>query len=41
MGQIVIYYHVNLIGYEPNWTHKNCPQMGTVGYNGLKHKILR
>ena len=35
MGPIVIYYHVNLIVREFNWTHKDCPQMWTVGYNEL------
>ena len=36
MGSIVIYYHVNIIGREYNWTRKDCPQMRTVGYNGFK-----
>ena len=36
MGPIVIYYHVNTIGREYNWTRMDCPQMGTVGYNGYK-----
>ena len=36
MGPIVIYYHVNTIGREYNWTHKDCPQMRTVGYNELR-----
>jgi len=33
----LIYYYVNTIGTysEYNWTG-NCPQMRTVGYNGLK-----
>ena len=35
LGPIVIYYHVNTIGREYNWTRKDCPQMGTVGYKGL------
>jgi len=35
MGPIVIYYHVNSIGREFNWTRKDCPHMRTVGYNGL------
>ena len=32
MGPIVIYYHVNTIGREFNWTRKDCPQMRTLGY---------
>ena len=35
MGQIIIYYHVNTIGSEFSWSRKDCPQMSTVGYNGL------
>ena len=41
MGSIVICYHVNTIGREFNWTRKDCPQMGTVGYNGLSIRSLR
>ena len=37
---IVIYYHVNTIGREFNWTYKDCPQMRTVGYNGLRLYII-
>ena len=36
MGPIVIYYHVNSMGEKFNWTRKDCPQMMTLGYNGLK-----
>ena len=36
MGPIIIYYHVNTIGREYNCTHKDCPQIWTVGYNGLR-----
>ena len=39
-GSIVIYYHVNSIGSEYNWTHKDCSQMRTVGYNGLRASSL-
>ena len=35
MGPIVIYHYVNTIGREYNWTRKDCPQIMTVGYNGL------
>jgi len=35
MGPIVIYYHVNSIGLEYNWIREDCPQLRTVGYNGL------
>jgi len=35
MGSILIYYHVNSIGKELNWTCKDYPQMRTVEYNGL------
>ena len=37
MGSIVNHYHVNIIGREYNWTSKDCPQMRTVGYDGLRH----
>ena len=40
MGPIVIYYHVNTIGREYNWTRKDCPQMWTVGYNGLNVSVV-
>jgi len=36
MGPTFIYYNVNSIGREFNWTRKDCPQMRTVGYNGLR-----
>jgi len=35
-GPIVICYHIKLIVREFNWTHKDCPRMMTIGYNGLK-----
>ena len=39
MGPIVIYYHANTIGREYNWTRKDCPEMRTVGYNGLTNEL--
>jgi len=38
MGPIIIvtYYSVNSIDREYKWTHKDCPEMRTVGYKGLR-----
>jgi len=32
MGSTFIYYHVNTIGRECNWTRKDCPQMRIVDH---------
>jgi len=36
MDPIVINYLVNSIGEKFNWTRKDCPQIRTVEYNGLR-----
>jgi len=35
MGITFIYYPVNKLGIEYNWTHKDRYQKRSVGYNGL------
>jgi len=37
MVPIDIYYHINSIGEKFNWIRKDCPQVSTVGYNGLMY----
>jgi len=40
MDSIIIYYHVNTIGNEYDWTSKDCPQTKTVEYNELMDRTV-